>query len=121
MVIGVLGENVFGDNLERVFQNKTINSRPLQFRECHSVADATHCQVLFISVSEEKRFNKIMNALHGLNILTVSESDRFIDSGGMINFVLVENRIRFQINNEAAQKAGLKISSKLLSLAISNR
>lgn len=121
MVIGVLGENVFGDSLERAVRNKAINNHSLQFRVYHSLDEITNCHVLFISSSEEARYGKILDALNGLNVLTVSESDHFIDSGGMINFVLEDKRIRFQINNQAAQKAGLKISSKLLSLAISNR
>lgn len=121
MVIGVLGDNVFGGSLEQTIRNKTINDRPLQFKAFHSVTEITNCHVLFISPSEEGHFPKIVAALHDASILTVSQSDRFIEAGGMINFVIEENRIRFQINNEAAQKAGLKISSKLLSLAVSSR
>jgi hypothetical protein len=60
--------------------------------------------------------------LNDANILTVSEgeTDDFIKAGGMINLVIVDNKIRFQINDNAAKKAGLTISSKLLSLAINN-
>jgi hypothetical protein len=59
-----------------------------------------------------------MEGLRGASVLTVSETPEFIGAGGMINFMLEANKIRFQINDEAAKKAGLKISSKLLSLAI---
>lgn len=121
IVIGVLGENVFGDNLEQTLRNKTIQDHPLQFKAFHSVEDVKDCQILFVSPSEEGHFHKILDGLGGLSILTVGQSDDFIDSGGMINFVLEDNRIRFQINNTAARKARLKISSKLLSLAVSSR
>lgn len=121
LVIGILGANVFGDNLEHTIQNKTINNHPLQFKTFDRVSEVTNCQVLFISASEESRFNNIIETLHGLNVLTVSESNHFLEAGGMVNFVLENNRVRFQINNQAAQKAGLKISSKLLSLAVSSR
>lgn len=118
IVIGVLGENVFGNNLQQTLNSKVLNNRPLQFKEFHSVSEATNCQILFISTSEKARFQKIMEGLRGRSVLTVSETPEFIGAGGMINFMLEANKIRFQINDEAAKKAGLKISSKLLSLAI---
>ncbi|HEX4645038.1 MAG TPA: YfiR family protein, partial [Verrucomicrobiae bacterium] len=77
-VIGVLGENVFGDELETTIHNKFINHHPLLFKKFDSVMEATNCQVLFVSASERKRFPEILNALRGKSILTVSESDRFI-------------------------------------------
>ena len=77
----------------------------------------TNCQVLFISSSEEKRLPEILKSLQNAPILTVSEMDRFTESGGMINFVWVEKTIHFQINDVVAKNAGLKIGSKLLGLA----
>src|ERR1700722_401055 len=76
IVIGVLGVNVFGDNLEQALRNKSIHHRPLQYQEFHSVAEVTNCQVLFIGVSEKKRYAKILGALRGMSVLTVSESDQ---------------------------------------------
>ena len=121
MIVGVLGKNDFGDNLAQIINGKEIRGHPLQFEEFKSVADATHCQVLFISKSEKSDFPKIISQLQGASILTVSETDNFINAGGMINLVIVEDKVRFQINNDAAKKAGLTISSKLLSLAVNNQ
>ncbi len=121
IVIGVLGKNVFGDDLERTIHNKTVNHHPFQYEEIHSVKEATHCQILFISASEKSRLPKILKDLRGTNILTVSETDQFIQDGGIINFVIEDDEIHFQINDDAAKKAGLKISSKLLSLAVHPR
>ena len=127
LVIGVLGENVFGNNLEQTIHGRSVNGHPLQFKTFDSVADATNCQVLFIGTSEKSRYSKILNQLEGTDILTVSEagslseSDDFIQDGGMINLIIVEEKVRFKINNDAAKKAGLTISSKLLSLAINNQ
>lgn len=121
MIIGVLGKNDFGDNLAQIINGKEIKGHPLQFKEFESVAEATNCQVLFISKSEQSDFPKIIVQLQGANILTVSDGDNFISAGGMINLVIVDQKIRFQINNDAAKKAGLTISSKLLSLAVNNR
>jgi len=117
MVIGVLGDNPFGGDLERTIHGKSINDHPMQVRAVQSLGDAKQCHILFISPSEKKRLPEIVAALRGVPVLTVGESEGFPEAGGMINFVLEGNKIRFQINNDAARNAGLKISSKLLSLA----
>lgn len=122
MVIGVLGENVFGNYLEQTISGRKINGRQLVFQTFHSVAQATNCQVLFISPSEKNHLSKILGQLQGTSILTVSEADNFIGDGGMIYlFIDSENNVRFSINNDAAKKVGLTISSKLLSLAANNQ
>jgi hypothetical protein len=118
VVIGVLGRNDFGDALERTLHGKLIDTHPVLLKMFNTVAEVTNCHVLFISTSEKGRLDKTIAGLKGLNVLTVGEMDEFLSAGGMINFVLQDNRIRFEINNDAADKAGLKISSKLLSLAI---
>lgn len=83
-----------------------------------SLAEATNCHIVFISTSERNRLPEILLSLKGTSVLTVGEMNHFAVSGGMINFVRKGNKIRFQINREEATKAGLKISSKLLSLAL---
>ena len=117
IVLGILGENPFGDALERTIRDKTINNRPLEIKPFRSSAEATNCHILFISTSEKARLPEILAALRGASVLTVGETDRFTETGGMINFVRQGNKIRFQINEVAAKSVGLKISSKLLSLA----
>jgi hypothetical protein len=118
IVIGILGENPFGGDLERTIRNKTISNRSLAVKEIRSLAEATNCHILFISTSEKQRLPEIIQGLRGASVLTVGETERFTEAGGMINFVLEGNKIRFRINDEAAKSAGLKISSKLLSLAL---
>jgi YfiR/HmsC-like len=118
IVIGILGENVFHDDLENTLHGKTISGHPIQLKPCRSSVEATNCQILFISPSEKSHFEHILHDLQGSNILTVSETDHFIEDGGIVNFVIVGKNVRFQINNDAAKKAGLTISSKLLSLAV---
>jgi hypothetical protein len=118
LVIGILGENPFHEDLARTILNKTIDRHPLEINEVRSPTQATNCHILFISTSEKERLPEILKGLKGANVLTVSETERFIDAGGMINFVLQGTKIRFQINKDAAASAGLKISSKLMSLAL---
>lgn len=117
LVIGILGDNPFHDDLARTIRNKTIDDHPLLIREFQSPVQATNCHLLFISTSEKKRLPEILQTLRGASVLTVGETDGFTESGGMINFVLKGTKIRFQINKNAATSAGLKISSKLLNLA----
>jgi len=118
LVIGILGENPFHDDLARMIQNKSVDEHPLSVMEFHSPTDATHCHILFISNSERNRLPEIIKSLKGTSVLTVGEMAHFTESGGMINFFMDSTKIRFEINNEAAANAGLKISSKLLALAV---
>src|SRR5258706_543067 len=117
IVIGIMGENLFHDDLARVVQGKTINNRPLVINEINSLSEATNCHILFISSSEKKRLREILPSLRNSSVLTVSETDHFTELGGMINFFAEGKKVHFEINVEAARNAGLKVSSRLLGLA----
>jgi hypothetical protein len=118
LVIGILGENPFHDDLSRVVTGKKVDEHPLVIKPVRTALEATNCHTLFISASEKPRLSQILKALRGASVLTVSEMDGFTEAGGMINFVREGTKVRFRINNEAASRVGLKISSKLLMLAI---
>ena len=117
IVIGVLGEDPFEGALEQIIQGETVNGRTVALRRSRRVEDLKTCQVLFISQLEEKSFPHIFDSLKGASVLTIGDADRFAENGGIICLIKQENRIRFQINIQAAASAGLKISSKLLQLA----
>jgi len=74
------------------------------------------CHILFISKSEDKRISAILQSIN-TGILTVSDIGLFIEHGGIIGFIIVDNKVKFEINLKASEKAGIKISSKLLKLA----
>ncbi len=78
--------------------------------------DIKDCHVLFISRSEKDRYPAVLAAIQGRSVLTVSEIDRFAHNGGMINLVVVQESVRFEINLQAAEQAGLQVSSKLSGL-----
>lgn len=120
-IIGVLGKNNFGSSLAQTIHGKSVHGHPLEFKLVPSLAQATNCQVLFISTSEKSRVSKIISTLGRASILTVGESDDFIARGGMIDLKIVDDKVRFEINNSAAKGAGLAISSKLLTLALNVR
>jgi hypothetical protein len=117
LVIGVLGDNPFHDDLPQVIQKKTVDAHPVAIQEFRSAAEVTNCHILFISSSEKGRTPQILATLKGSSILTVAEMDKFIEAGGMINFFMEGTKIHFQINNDSAVKAGLKISSRMLILS----
>ena len=117
ITIGILGENPFGGDLEAIIRDKTINNRTIVIKPMLSITEATNCQMLFISASVKSKIPEMISGLGAATILTVGDTDRFTERGGMINFVKEGNKIRFEINDVAAKRAGLKISSKLLSLA----
>lgn len=116
-VIGIVGDNPFADELTQIVSGKTVQGHELLVRRFQSGEDLHACHVLFISASEKKRLPSMLAALSGSSVLTVGDMDHFIESGGMIQFVMEEKRVRFAIDVGASSQAHLKVSSKLLSLA----
>jgi YfiR/HmsC-like len=118
LVIGVFGDNPFHKDLEQLVAGKTIGGHPVTARFVTAVAGLKTCHIVFVSESKQKDAAQIAAALNGRKVLTVTENMKhFAASGFIINFVTEDDRIRFEINNTAADRAGLTISSKLLSLA----
>jgi hypothetical protein len=105
--ICVLGQDPFGQELRDITSKKTVNGREL----------ARTCHILFIASSEKAHLNRILESLRGADLLTVGDTKGFVQRGGVINFVLEDNRVLFEVNRKAADQARLKISSKLLNVA----
>ena len=116
-IVGVIGENPFGDGLSQIIKGKAVQGHELEVREFRSGEDLRVCHVLFMSVSEKKRLASTLAGLNGSSVLTVGDMDHFIESGGMVQFVMEEKRVRFAIDIGATSRSRLKVSSKLLSLA----
>ena len=117
LVIGVIGDDPFGGALDQAINGKTINGRPLVVRRLRWGQDLRSCHIIFISSSERQRLPQIIQSLKGASVLTVGDMGQFNQQGGIINFILEANKVRFEINSSAAGQARLRISSKLLSLA----
>ena len=116
-VIGILGKDPFGSTLDNALIGKNVRGRPILVRRLENEASALQCQVLFVSSSERKRFKQILGKTAGRPILTIGEAEEFGLSGGIINFVVEENKIRFEINIDAMKQSGLKADAQLLNLA----
>ena len=117
LVVGLIGDDPFGSALDQTINGKSINGRQLIIRRFKWGQNLRDCHILFIASSERKRLPQILESLRGARVLTVGELDKFCQQGGLINFILEENKVRFEINLDVAEQAGLKISSKLLALA----
>jgi uncharacterized protein DUF4154 len=115
--ICVLGQNPFGSELTQLTDGKVIEGHPVQVLIVTNYHLARSCQVVFISASENAHMKEILSALRGRSVLTVGDSQGFVDAGGMIELLVEDERMRFQVNLHAANEARLKISAKLLSLA----
>lgn len=116
LVYCTLGEDPFQGTLDASLNGKTAGGHPLQVRHVKRVQETQGCNVVFLG-EEKKQVLADLAALKGSPILTVGESERFAEEGGMIGFYMEENKIRFDINLGAAEGANLKISAKLLMLA----
>ncbi len=117
VVIGIVGEDPFGNQLPQVILGKTVQGHHMVIRRYKVGEDLRGSHILFISASEKKRLPQILAGLRGSSVLTVAEMDRFIEAGGVIQLTFESGRIRFAINVDAADRARLKVSSKLLSVA----
>jgi hypothetical protein len=114
--IGVVGKDPFGPAWDTIAA-KIVDGRKLAIQHFAKVEDLEFCHLLFISRSEEDRLERVLDQIRTAPCLTVSEMDQFIERGGMINFLLIEGRVRFELNVAAAKRAGLALSSQLIRAA----
>jgi hypothetical protein len=112
-----VGANPFGDTLEGTVSGKMIGNRPVRVQHFKVPQAVKDCQVLFVGAKEEKLIPALLAGVKDLPVITVGETGHFAELGGTIGFCWEGNKIRFEINLAAAQRAKLKISSRLLALA----
>jgi hypothetical protein len=115
IAICVLGRDPFGSALDQLVAGESVNGRRVTIQRVQRAPSPKSCQVLF-AASVEKDVLKLLPDL-GPGVLTVGEGDGFLRGGGMITFVLENRRVRFEINQARAEKAGLKLSARLLNVA----
>lgn len=113
----VLGRDPFGSDFQQVVAGKTVNGHRIEIAYPASASQAINCHILFISSTQKKEISQILESLKGRSVLTVGDTEGFAQFGGDINFVLEDNRVRFEINLKAADAEHLKLSAKLLAVA----
>jgi hypothetical protein len=113
----IFGRDPFGSTLDHVLAGESISGKPVIARRLSNIQESSGCRILFLSADEESEMNQVLQGLDNEAVLTVSDIPRFSQRGGMIQFVLEGNRVRFEVNLAAAQHAGLTLSSELLKVA----
>ncbi len=110
----VLGEDPFGTELDTVMQGESIQGRPIVVQRHAEVEQARGCHVLFVNSASNEEQHAVLESLKGESVLTVGETDDFASAGGVIRFFMEGNRVRLEVNPDAAEEARLRLSSKLL-------
>lgn len=117
--ICILGSDSLGKALETTVQGERLQGRPVELKRTGSAeVAASSCDMVFIAGSERGHLGEILRSFTKNHILTVSDIPHFVDKGGIIGFVVQDNRVRFEANQDAAQNAGLTLSSELLKVAV---
>ena len=116
LLIGVLGDDLFGGALDRAVAWKTVGGRRLVVRRFRNPEELEECAIVFVAGSATG-LDAILSKTARWPSLTVGESEGFTQAGGMIRFFVDDNRVRFEVNLPAAESAGLRLSSRLLTLA----
>ena len=115
--ICVIGQDPFGPDLDAILTGENIDGKAVVAKRVSKPQDAVSCRILYISSSEESRLKEVLVALDKAEVLTVSDMPDFSRRGGMIQFVLKEGRVRFEINLASAEAARLIVSADLLKVA----
>jgi hypothetical protein len=115
--ICILGDDTLGPVLSATVIGGTVGGKTVAAKRIMNAREAVNCQTLFVGSTKDTELAKILETLNKVAVLTVSDMPRFTERGGMIQFILEGNRVRFQVNLTAAQNAGLTLSSQLLKLA----
>lgn len=117
LTIGVLGADVLADQLSRITAGRTVNGHPVTVRKLQNESQSTDVNVLFVGRSHNAHLGTILAAVKGRPVLTVTESNEGLAPGSMINFLIVDGRVRFEVAPEMASRESLLISARLLAAA----
>ena len=117
LAICVIGEDPFGPDLEADLRTRKAGSHPVEVKMLRSNETLNSCHIVFVPATENNQATRVVTALKNSSTLTVGETDGFAALGGIINLTVENNKLHFEVNRLAAERAGLIISSKLLSLA----
>lgn len=115
--IGVMGADALADELARLVEGRAVEERPVLVRKLRRGAALAGLQVLFVGGQDAARLADILEGAKGLPLLTVTETRDRQAEGSMINFVLVDDKVRFDVALPPAEAGHLRISSRLLAVA----
>jgi hypothetical protein len=117
--ICMIGPDPMGHVLDSLATGEQVDGRPVRIRRVEDAADARSCDIAYFSTNDTARIDSELAALRNSDALTVSDAPNFLEHGGMIQFVLVAQRVRFSVNLNAVHRTHLVLSSELLRVALS--
>jgi hypothetical protein len=117
----VIGNSPFGNLIDRAVEGQTVQHHPVLLRRYPTIANNPGCQMMFVAGSSAQPAAAVLATVDSSPVLTVTDAQGDPDATGIVNFVLVDGHVRFEIKRQAATASGLVISSKLLSLAVQPR
>jgi len=117
----VAGQDLLGDLLDRAIAGQSTAGHAMRVRRLPEMTDVAGCQILYLGISNPTVLRHMLDSLRGRPVLTITDGAAEGETSGMINFEVIDDRVRFAIDDDAAEESGLGISSKLLSLAVSVR
>jgi YfiR/HmsC-like len=117
LVYCTVGFDPFRGVLDETLKDKTVGARGFEVRHLKQAQEAHGCHLVFLGEDQKRQLASAMAALKGTPALVVGESDKFVEEGGMIGLSLEDNKVKFEVNLDATDRAGLKVSAKLLALA----
>lgn len=118
LTICTAGSKAHADALAKIVAGEQVDSRPVEVRTVERPEEETGCNILFIGAGAKDRLEVLLNAASGKPSLTVSDVPHFLDRGGMIQFLLIDNRVRFSVDLGSVSRSGLLLSSELLKVAV---
>ena len=116
-MICIVGNDPFSPDIEGELRSRTVGSHPIEVRTLRPSDILSVCHMVFVPVTAEDQATRIVRGLKGSSTLTVGETEGFAVRGGIINLTVEGNKLHFEVNLLAAERAGLKISAKMLALA----
>jgi len=117
IVVAIAGEDPFGSEMDLAVRGKTVRGRTIEVRRYAHASDVTKCHLVYLANSQVDELPGLLRRFPEGKPLTVGETEDFARSGGVIRLFVDENKVRFEVNTDAAGRSRLKLSSKLLQLA----
>jgi hypothetical protein len=117
-IIGILGNSPIENKLTEIGNTEKVNNKKIIIRKFNKLADISPCHILFISQKTSFSLEDILAKATSKGTLTVSEKRGYAAHGTNINFIIIDNKLKFEANLKTLSAAGLRVSSQLLKLAI---
>ena len=117
IVVGVVGADDLANDLADVVRGRTVGTRPVEVRRLRAGDPLTGLHALYIGAADKARLGSLARAALQRSILVVTESSDALDQGSVINLIVVDGHVRFEVSLDSAERAGLKVSSRLLAVA----